>query len=75
MRNFQQNARSRRPFFAALATELLLEVMRRALPLLTMAGFSLGVAVMPGLKMLTETPAQKAWSRRRHFSLAFSSRS
>ncbi|MFZ3141295.1 ZIP family metal transporter [Polaromonas sp.] len=40
--------------FAALATELLPEVMHKRLPLLTIGGFALGVIVMLVLKALTE---------------------
>ena len=40
--------------FAALATELLPDVMHRKLPLATITGFALGVIVMLGLKVLTE---------------------
>jgi zinc transporter, ZIP family len=39
--------------FAALATELLPEVMHRRLPLQTIAGFALGVVVMLLLKAFT----------------------
>jgi ZIP family zinc transporter len=47
--------------FAALATELLPDVMHRRLPLATIGGFALGVIVMLGLKALTERkPAQGA---------------
>ena len=46
--------------FVALATELLPDVMHRALPLVTIIGFSLGVAVMLGLKMLTQAPVPNA---------------
>src|SRR5689334_6817657 len=42
--------------FAALATELLPDVMHRRLPLVTIVGFALGVAAMLGLKALTERP-------------------
>ncbi|MBI2802438.1 MAG: transporter [Gammaproteobacteria bacterium] len=42
--------------FAALATELLPDVMHRRLPLVTIAGFALGVIVMLGLKALTQPP-------------------
>ena len=42
--------------FAALATELLPDVMHRRLPLVTIGGFALGVIVMLGLKALTERP-------------------
>lgn len=40
--------------FAALATELLPDVMHRRLPLATISGFALGVIVMLGLKALTK---------------------
>ena len=40
--------------FAALATELLPDVMHRQLPFPTIFGFALGVAVMLGVKMLTK---------------------
>ena len=42
--------------FAALATELLPDVMHRRLPLVTIVGFALGVVAMLGLKALTERP-------------------
>lgn len=40
--------------FAALATELLPDLVHRRLPWVTLAGFTLGVVVMLGLKKLTE---------------------
>jgi zinc transporter, ZIP family len=46
--------------FAALATELLPEVMHRRLPLVTIVGFALGVIVMLGIKALTEGLQQKS---------------
>ena len=45
--------------FAALATELLPDVMHRRMPLVTIVGFALGVIVMLGLKALTERPQQE----------------
>lgn len=45
--------------FAALATELLPDVVHRRQPWITLAGFSLGVAAMLVLKRLTEKFAQK----------------
>ena len=44
--------------FAALATELLPDVMHRRLPLQTIAGFALGVVVMLLLKAFTEKKSQ-----------------
>ncbi len=44
--------------FAALATELLPDLVHRRLPWITLAGFSLGVVVMLGLKKLTEDNGQ-----------------
>lgn len=45
--------------FAALATELLPDVMHRRMPVVTVAGFALGVIVMLGMKHLTERFGQK----------------
>lgn len=49
--------------FAALATELLPDVMHRRLPLVTIGGFALGVIVMLGLKALTERSPGKSQTR------------
>lgn len=49
--------------FAALATELLPEVMHKRMPLVTIAGFSLGVIVMLGMKHFTEKLGQKGISQ------------
>lgn len=46
--------------FAALATELLPEVMHRRLPLQTIGGFALGVLVMLLLKTFTEKKSEDA---------------
>ncbi|WP_156863622.1 ZIP family metal transporter [Casimicrobium huifangae] len=46
--------------FAALATELLPEVMHRRLPLQTIGGFALGVVVMLLLKAFTEKKSEGA---------------
>lgn len=46
--------------FAALATELLPDVMHRAMPWMTLLGFALGVACMLGLKALATKVASKA---------------
>lgn len=51
--------------FAALATELLPEVMHRRLPFVTIGGFALGVAVMLGMKALTERSPEKAVAKGR----------
>ena len=51
--------------FAALATELLPDVMHRRLPLVTIVGFALGVAAMLGLKALTERPQGQATKQAR----------
>lgn len=45
--------------FAALATELLPEIMHKRMPFVTIAGFSLGVIVMLGIKHFTEKLGQK----------------
>lgn len=58
--------------FAALATELLPDVMHRRLPLATITGFALGVIVMLGLKALTKRlPGQDAGAGRFPTSLLF----
>lgn len=49
--------------FAALATELLPDLVHRRLPWVTLAGFSLGVMVMLGLKKLTEGQGQTGGAR------------
>ena len=45
--------------FCALATELLPDVVHRRLPVVTIGGFTLGVAVMLGMKWLAERGEQK----------------
>lgn len=45
--------------FCALATELLPDVIHRRLPLVTIAGFAFGVAVMLGMKWFAEKSGQK----------------
>ncbi len=45
--------------FAAVATELLPDLMHRRMPFVTLAGFSLGVLVMLGIKYLAEKAGQK----------------
>ena len=58
--------------FAALATELLPEVMHKRMPLVTIAGFSLGVIVMLGMKHFTEKLGQKGIAQtKRPTSLIF----
>ncbi len=49
--------------FAAVATELLPDLMHRRMPLVTLAGFSLGVLVMLGIKYLAEKAGQKGISK------------
>jgi ZIP family zinc transporter len=49
--------------FAALATELLPDLMHRRMPFVTLAGFSLGVLVMLGIKHLAEKVGQKGVSQ------------
>lgn len=49
--------------FAALATELLPDLMHRRMPFVTLAGFSLGVLVMLGIKYATEKMGQKGLSQ------------
>lgn len=49
--------------FAALATELLPDLIHRRMPFVTMAGFSLGVLVMLGIKHLTGKLGQKSISQ------------
>ena len=51
--------------FAALATELLPEVMHRRLPLYTICGFALGVVVMLALKALTDRESQEGSTQKR----------
>lgn len=45
--------------FAALATELLPDVMHRNMPIIAVIGFSVGVAVMLSIKYLTERISSK----------------
>lgn len=49
--------------FAALATELLPDLMHRRMPWVTLAGFTLGVLVMLGIKRLAESFGQKGISK------------
>lgn len=52
--------------FCALATELLPEVVHRRLPVVTIGGFALGVAVMLGLKWLAQNSGQNGPGKVRH---------
>jgi len=49
--------------FAALATELLPDLMHRRMPVVTVAGFSLGVLIMLGIKHFSERLGQNGISK------------
>ena len=52
--------------FCALATELLPEVVHRRMPVVTIGGFALGIAVMLGMKWLTENSGQKVTGKAKY---------